>query len=351
MTLETRNPTVQQRALTEVSAQASAMAEALLASTAPGDRAMGVFVSKFLTRIAWDGSAPSINGIVALPVLVFGAETGEPMRATPLALIHTLWWASARYLDDVMDAPRNARSDATELNCGMMTAIAVGNYLPLSIFGDLAVSDAVRYRLVTEYGNGSLDALGGQLSDLVLDAETATVDDVLCSYQGKTGAPYGMAAALAAHLAGCDTDRVDAWRQFGRRLGVLRQLVNDQRDLATCRDEDLSNGTATYLFVHLLGGASAARRAELVDLHRRARASVQARAELRQEMLAPEVVSGYAETIRPIVRTVRDSLVELGGEPRCLAELAGVIDETVSLFPQFHLADGADDGEGHQHAQ
>ncbi len=78
--------TAQQRALAEVAAQASAMTERLLASNSTGDRAMGTFVDTFFARIPLDGSAPSINGIVMLPVLVFGAETAAPMRATPVAL-------------------------------------------------------------------------------------------------------------------------------------------------------------------------------------------------------------------------------------------------------------------------
>jgi geranylgeranyl pyrophosphate synthase len=329
--------TAQQRALAEVAAQASAMTERLLAGNSTGDRAMGTFVDTFFAMIPLDGSAPSINGIVMLPVLVFGAETAAPMRATPVALIHTLWWAAARYLDDMIDTPQLARSDPAEFNRGVMTAIAVGNYLPLNIVGDLAVSDAVRFRLITEYSNGCIDALSGQLTDLVLNAETATLDDVLRNYEGKTGAPYGMSAALAAQLAECDADRVDAWRSFGRALGVLRQLVNDQRDLVTERDEDLRNGTATYLLVHLLGAVSTARRAELIGLHRQARTSEEARAELKRAMLAADIVSSYAETIQPIVRAARDTLASLGGDPQCVTELAGLIDETISCFPQFQL--------------
>ncbi|MEB3021337.1 polyprenyl synthetase family protein [[Mycobacterium] crassicus] len=298
---------------------------------------MGMFVDMFFARIPLDGSVPSINGIVMLPVLVYGAETGAPMRATPVALIHTLWWAAARYLDDMIDTPQLARSDPAEFNRGVLTAIAVGNYLPLNVIGDLAVSDAVRYRLLTEYSDGCLDALSGQLTDLALNAETATPDDVLRNYAGKTGAPYGMSVALAAQLADRDSDRVDAWRSFGRTLGVLRQLVNDQRDLVTERDEDLRNGTATYLLVHLLATVSPARRAELIDLHRQARTSEEARAELRRAMLAADIVSSYAETIQPIIRAARDTLASLGGDPQCVTGLAGLIDEITLYYPQFQL--------------
>jgi hypothetical protein len=83
--------TTKHRVLAEVAAQASAMAGRLLASNSIGDLAMGTFVDTFLSRIPLDGSAPSINGIVMLPVLVFGAETAAPMRATPSsAYSHTV---------------------------------------------------------------------------------------------------------------------------------------------------------------------------------------------------------------------------------------------------------------------
>lgn len=329
--------TAQQRALAAVAAQASTMTERLLASNSTGDLAMGTFVDTFFSRIPLDGSAPSINGIVMLPVLVFGAETSAPIRATPLALIHTLWWAAARYLDDMIDTPHLAQSDPAAFNRGVMTAIAVGNYLPLNVFGGLPVSDAVRFRLITEYSNGCIGALGGQLTDLVLNAETATLDDVLRNYEGKTGAPYGMSAALAAQLAGSDAGRVDTWRKFGRTLGVLRQLANDQRDLVTERHEDLRNGSATYLLVHLLGNVSTARRAELIDFHRQARTSAEARAELKRAMLAADIVSSYAKIIQPIVRAARVTLASLGGDPQCVTELSGLIDETMSYFPQLQL--------------
>lgn len=329
--------TGRQRVLADVAAQASAMTELLLASDSTGDRAMGTFVDTFFAMIPLDGSARSINGIVMLPVLVYGAETAAPMRATPVALVHTLWWAAARYLDDMIDTPQLARSDPAEFNRGVMTAIAVGNYLPLSVFRGLTVSDAVRLRLITEYSNGCIDALSGQLTDLVLDAETATVDDVLRSYEGKTGAPYGMSAALAAQLAECEADRVDAWRSFGRALGVLRQLVNDQRDLVTDRDEDLRNGTATYLLVHLLDSVSTARRADLIALHRHATTSEEARAALKREMMAADTVSSYAERIQPIIRAARETLASLGGDMQCATDLVGLIDETISYFPQFQL--------------
>ena len=54
-------------------------------------------------------------------------------------------------------------------------------------------------------------------------------------------------------------------------------------------------------------------------------------------MLAAGIVSSYAETIQPIVRAARDTLASLGGDPQCVTELAGLIDETIAYFPQFEL--------------
>ena len=54
-------------------------------------------------------------------------------------------------------------------------------------------------------------------------------------------------------------------------------------------------------------------------------------------MLAADIVSSYAETIQPIVRAARDTLASLGGDPQCVTELAGLVEETIFCFPQFQL--------------
>lgn len=304
--------------------------------------AMSEFLAEFFDLVRAKGSRRGMEGMITLPLLVHGAETGSAdLHRTParaVAVIHLLWWAAARHLDDLTDAPAAPAAGNVAAGKKILTALAVGSHLPARLVADLPVSGEVRARLGDEVSRGWLDAVDGQLRDLTERAPAATPQSVLRSYEGKTGAPYAMAAAAAACLAGADEARVTGWRSFGRALGVLRQLVNDQRDLVSGRHEDLANGTATYLLVHLLSSLPAARRREVLDLHAAARHSGSARAELAARMLDDEVVDSYAASVAPLIDRAHRLLGLLGGEPRCVRELHRLVEETAGHLPGFRLA-------------
>lgn len=337
--------TAQERAIAEVEAEMARLCELLaegLAMDLDEGRemvggAMSEFLVEFFDLVRAKGSRPGMKGMITLPLLVHGAETGEPAPAAPVAVIHLLWWASARYLDDLTDAG-GAPSPGGAAGKKVLTALAVGGHLPGRLIAGLPVGATVRAALADELSRGWLDAVDGQLRDLTERAPIASPGSVLRSYEGKTGSPYAMAAASAACLAGADGRRVAGWRAYGRALGVLRQLVNDQRDLASGRHEDLANGTATYLLVHLLAALPAARRREALALHAAARHSSSARAELTAWMLDDEIIESYADSVAPLVERAHGLLDGLGGDPGCVRELHRLVDETAGHLPKFRLA-------------
>ncbi|MEU8346029.1 heptaprenyl diphosphate synthase [Actinomadura meyerae] len=337
----------QERAIAEVEVEIARLCELLAEGLAMGlddgremvGGAMSEFLLEFFDLVRAKGSRPGLHGMVTLPLLAHGAETGEPGPAAPVAVVHLLWWASARHLDDLTDAPGPAGvPDRVAAGRKALTAFAVGGPLPARLLAGLPVPAATRAALEEELSRCWLDAVDGQLRDLTERPAVATPASVLRGYEGKTGAPYGMAAAAAACLAGADRGRVAGWRAFGRSLGVLRQLVNDQRDLASGRHEDLANGTATYLLVHLLSGLPAGPRREVLELHAAARRCAAARAELAARMLDEEVIEGYAASVAPLIERAHRLLDGLGGEPACVRELHGLVDATVGHLPRFRLA-------------
>ncbi|TDC75534.1 polyprenyl synthetase family protein [Actinomadura sp. 7K507] len=337
----------QERAIAEVEAEMAVLCE-LLAEGLPlglGEGremvggAMSEFLVEFFDTVRAKGSRPGTNGMITLPLLVHAVETGDPPApARAIAVIHLLWWAAARHLDDLTDAPGAPSPGGVAAGTKVLAALAVGSHLPARLVADLPVSAGVRASLGDELSRCWLDAVDGQLRDLTCRASAATPASVLRSYEGKTGAPYAMAAASAACLAGADRRRVAGWRSFGRALGVVRQLVNDQRDLASGRHEDLANGTATYLLVHLLTSLPAARRREALALPAAARHSRSARAELTAWMLDDEVIDSYAASVAPLIEHAHGLLDTLGGEPGCVRELHGLVDETAGHMPGFRLA-------------
>ncbi|NEA22955.1 hypothetical protein, partial [Actinomadura bangladeshensis] len=103
----------QERAIAEIEAEVARLCELLAEGLAMGlddgremvGGAMSEFLLEFFDLVRAKGSRPGVRGMITLPLLVHGAETGEPAPAAPIAVVHLLWWASARHLDDLTDAP------------------------------------------------------------------------------------------------------------------------------------------------------------------------------------------------------------------------------------------------------
>lgn len=320
----------------EVTRQLRDLAERLTTTDGEVQRAMAGSVTVFLDRIAARGSQAALEGIIALPFLVHGAETGDPDPGTPAAMAHVLWWVSARYLDDLSDAADVP--PPAEANRGILAAIAVGCHLAAEIL-DEACPDAPEraLRLRQELSRCWQNGIDGQLVDLIADPVSTTRDEVLAGYRGKTGAPYGMSAAMGAVLAGCDTARVNAWREFGERFGILRQIINDQRDLASGRHEDLRNGTATYLIVQYLSSLTGEQYDTALKHLAMSGDSAEARTELAARLTAPENLREYAHSLAPLIIGLHADIDALADEHEFAAGLHDLVDETSGMFPEFLL--------------
>jgi heptaprenyl diphosphate synthase len=258
-----------------------------------------------------------------LPLLVHGAETGEHARAVPLAAVHLLWWTSACYLDDLADGHGTGGVNRDE---ALLASVITGNALPLRIVGAQPVPDAVRGALAAEIAEGWISAVEGQLRDMRGEAVDAAPGTVRETYRGKSGAPFSMITAMAAILAGAPHGHTALWREFGEVFGVLWQLFNDQEDIATGRDEDLRNGTVTYLLACALDEATPEERGHLLDLWDAARESELARTRLTRLLCSSAVLHRYREDIETLRARAYAVLGELGGDERYLPMLRQIVD-------------------------
>src|SRR5260370_29996311 len=103
-----------------------------------------------------------------------------------------------------------------------------------------------------ELTSSSLQCAEGQLRDLARADDAVSWKQAMRAYAGKTGAPYGRDAAMAALTAGLPGEQVRGWRSFGGLFGVLRQLANDRAGDGADH-ADLVNGTPTLLLAHAFG--------------------------------------------------------------------------------------------------
>ena len=267
-----------------------------------------------------------------LPLLVHGAETGTHGPAVPLAAVHVLWWTSACYLDDLADGHGTHTPAGLGADEALLASVIGGQALPLRIVQAQPVPDAVRNALTGEIANCWIDAVEGQLRDLRGDLENASPDTVVTACRGKSGAPFSMITAMAAILSGTAAERVERWREFGDAFGILWQLFNDQEDLLSGRDEDLRNGTTTYLLACALEENPPGTRTRIAELRRAAGDSEPARAELRALLLAPAVLRRFEKDLAAFRDDAHRVLDELGGDEAHLPALRQLVDQAAGMY-------------------
>lgn len=252
-------------------------------------------VHALVTRVLTSTTAElSISRLLAMAVA--GALTDDPDAALPVCVVSRLWWTGAQLLDDVADGAERGMPVGAAVLAGTLCVAG----LPLAVIerqelpGDLT-RDWRRELLAT-----SLHAAAGQLTDVAL-TDVSTVESiawapVIASYRGKSGAPYGRDAVMAARLASDEPSVLRGWRAFGELFGVLRQLANDAAPDSV--DEDFRNGTRTALLAHALSASDEAGQTQLLRLRESARSDPAAHAALRRALWDPAVLAGYTAQIR-----------------------------------------------------
>ncbi|MGW0846511.1 polyprenyl synthetase family protein [Streptomyces sp. NPDC002787] len=267
-----------------------------------------------------------------LPLLVHAAETGTPDPAVPLAAVHVLWWTSACYLDDLADGHGAHTPDGLGTDEALLASVLTGQALPIRVVQAQSVPDTMRNALTGEIVNCWIGAVEGQLKDLRGDVENASRDAVVAAYRGKSGAPFKMITAMAALLSGAGVERTEQWREFGDVFGILWQLFNDQEDILSGRDEDLRNGTVTYLLACALEETPPESRARVAELSAAARSSEQQRAELRALLLAPAVLRRFEKDLAAFRDEAHRVLDEVGGDETYLPALRQLVDQAAGMY-------------------
>jgi len=179
------------------------------------------------------------------PILVLAAAEalgGVAEEALPTAVAVELFHTYSLIHDDLPplddDDWRRERPSSHRV-FGEATALLTGDALiPLGF--ELIATEQARFspkervlRLIellsAALGGGGM--VGGQLGELELeefDADGASLEEI---YLKKTGALLGAAAAAGGILAGGADGEIEALREFGLRLGLAYQVIDDLLDL------------------------------------------------------------------------------------------------------------------------
>jgi len=197
-----------------------------------------------------------------------------PERAINAACAVEMVHAASLILDDLpaMDNAMLRRGlEANHKVFGEATAILSAIGLLSKAFGvisgDAGLTEphriAIINRLSAAIGPGGLVA--GQELDLNGEAEKSTQPGIEAMYSGKTGALFAVAAEIGAIIGGADERGINAMADYGNRLGLAFQTLDDVLDAVADIDQagkDVRKDVNRKTLVTLLGVADAERRAQ-----------------------------------------------------------------------------------------
>jgi geranylgeranyl diphosphate synthase type II len=173
----------------------------------------------------------------------FGAgEEAALDAACAVEMVH----AASLILDDLpaMDDATLRRGLPTNHRVyGEATAILAAIALMNRAFGviaeDRALPDAARIRLteILSLAIGSEGLVAGQEADLKWQPVAATRKDVELVHARKTAALFSAATEMGAVVAGINGADAQRMRDFGKRLGLAFQVLDDLLDVLAAREE------------------------------------------------------------------------------------------------------------------
>ena len=142
------------------------------------------------------------------------------------------------------------------------TAILVGDALLTEAFAVLAALDMDAEARIAMVGAlaraaGHPGMIGGQAADIGMGGAIDTVDALVTTHRGKTGALITSACRLGGLAARAEPAQLDALDRYGAAVGLAFQLADDVLDADQDAGED---GPPSY--VKLLGVDETRRRAE-----------------------------------------------------------------------------------------
>ena len=166
-----------------------------------------------------------------IPLLVHGANGGDPADAVPISVVAGLLFLCFDLLDDLQDGDQRPWWGETSKSSLMLAAAAFPSALPQKLL--LQAGGAERgATLINALGDGLLNIAEGQALDLQnIGGTNVNLDVVEESVAGKSGAQMGLYARLAALHAGCDLACAELWAGWAHGIGVAGQLGSDMQDL------------------------------------------------------------------------------------------------------------------------
>jgi geranylgeranyl pyrophosphate synthase len=196
----------------------------------------------FLEKLSAD--SPSV---VALPILSCQAVGGSYADAAPVATA----WSMLRYAAELFDAVQDGDSLSKSVN-DLPSAIEYANGLIFSAFNAITTinEENTVYRLMGSFSDLAFQATQGQrLSQQYRRKDNATLEMYWQATILKSGSIFRAGLGGGAIIGQAKPDYYTALNKFGNALGVIRQVIDDCRDVFDNSDTNPYEVTLPLLFL------------------------------------------------------------------------------------------------------
>ncbi|OPY91458.1 MAG: Octaprenyl-diphosphate synthase [Syntrophus sp. PtaU1.Bin208] len=208
---------------------------------------------------------------------------------------------------------------------GNAATVLVGDYLYSKAY-QLMAKDGSR-EIIQLISNTSNVMSEGEVFQLIKCGEVnLSEEEYRKIIEKKTSILISAACALGGHLGGAGTDRIEALKQFGLRLGSAFQITDDTLDYVARQDEfgkeigkDLAEGKMTLPLIYTLKRCTPQER-DLIEKALAARKS--------QEMPVAEILAvisrydGISDALRSAATLIEEGKAFLAGMPEGQAKEA-----------------------------
>jgi geranylgeranyl pyrophosphate synthase len=264
---------------------------------------------------------------VRIPLAVSAAVCGDASRAQPLTVALALLHTGLDTLDDLMDGDPRPWWQGYRPSEVLLAGATLVSALPQLLIAELdAPADTIVWMQRTLAEAGMVISAGQQRDIADAGRDDLTVEEVEASVAAKSGAVHGLAAALAAQLAGADEITANRYQEVGRSIGTAAQFVSDCYDIFVAPESrDLRQGARTLPVVLALTSMVGAERDAFVRSLHEAETDAAARAAVRQRLLEMGIARSAAFTIEIHCRRAYAALADSGVSDSAKDDLIEII--------------------------
>lgn len=175
-----------------------------------------------------------------LPGLCCQAAGGDPRWVESLTAAWLLFYRAANIMDSVEDQDL---PDDWWQDLGPPTAINVSSglfFTAAMVLNELYTEEETRQQareVINSFYRGFIAMCGGQQLDLA--TPNPTLDQSLNIARYKSGEFFGLACQAGAQLATQDERVLAAYKDFGSKIGVLVQVIDDLEEIRLIGSNDL----------------------------------------------------------------------------------------------------------------